>query len=147
MSCIFFVGLRDDEMVEYDSTFNVWNGRWGLNNQGGDPVTIDANDGAIAIKTKGLYRVSGLITGIAAPSTGDNDLVRVYINLPPDQLERDPSYPDPYYFGSQTKNVGGRTTLPFSGHLVLTTWPKFTFYVSKNFRSLSTNLLFEYVQQ
>jgi hypothetical protein len=149
MSCMFEVMLRSSEMVGYDSQFNVYNGKWGLTNLGSDPVTIDPTDGAISVKTTGLYRVTGNIAGDVNPSSSDsNELAQGYINLPPDQLKNGPGYPDPYYHGFQFSAQKGRITAPFSGTLVLTTWPKFSIYLSKNFTPAEpyTILLFELVQ-
>jgi hypothetical protein len=146
MSCIFVVELGDNEMVSYNSEYNVWNGKFGLNNQGTDPVKVDSSDGAIVVKTPGIYRVTGQITGVGTPNAVNGDRARGYINLPPDQLDKDPSYPDPSYFVGFDMTTSTRMTAPFSGKVSLTTFPKFTFYLTKNFTNIRAWILFELVQ-
>jgi hypothetical protein len=149
MSCIFELMLRNEEMVAFNDGYNVHNGLWGLNNIGTDPVTVDSQNGAIAVATKGLYRVTGNICGDITPKTSDtSEVAQGYINLPSDQVQNNPAYSDPYYHGFQVTAQRGRVTVPFSGKLVLSTWPKFSIYLSKNFSlaGAPTILLFELVQ-
>lgn len=135
--------IRTNEMTSFNDEYNVHNGKWGLDNIT-DTATFDPTTGAIVVPYKGQYRVTGVIVG----AISDNSKrAQGYLNLPPDKVN-DPSYADPFYHGFQFETADARVSAPFSGLLNLTTYDRFSLYLSKNFAPSDpyARLLFEFVQ-
>ncbi|WP_061161097.1 hypothetical protein [Caballeronia temeraria] len=123
----FSIALRPGEMQAFNSTFNVWNGEYGLGNYGSQAVTIDATTGAVIVPVEGMYRMTGMIVGSVNPGGSAS----AYINSARNEIS-DPAYPFPFYTGCATTLAAGQCTFGFTGLVGLSPNRKFSIYLSNN---------------